>query len=383
MALLSLCLRQGYEVVVCHVNYRLRENATKEEALVREFCRDNGIKAYFEYPLKTEKGNFQKWAREVRYDFYRRIYQKENCTALLLGHQKDDHVENYLMSLQRGSAGWYYGIARQTFHHGMMIIRPLLDLRKRETRQYCLDNGVPFGDDESNAGDHYSRNRIRHQLVEKADDEQIEEWCRQIAELNEKQKKDVEYIITKYDSEEIELAEYRRETAQMRHLLLRCKIARCLPDNPSEDFISEIDRQLIEATGNRQIKLSERCTLFLDYGRFYVCDMAESYCCKLERGMLLETPYFRIARQGRLIERIGVNDDEWPLTIRCPLREDAIELRYGQKKLNRFFIDRKISHRLRRLWPVVENCRGEVIFVAGIGCEKHHFSTNEYIFMIK
>jgi tRNA(Ile)-lysidine synthase TilS/MesJ len=62
----------------------------------------------------------------------------------------DDHIENYLMSLERGSHGWYYGIPYEGYHHGMKILRPLLKYRKKQTREYCLENGVPFHDDESN-----------------------------------------------------------------------------------------------------------------------------------------------------------------------------------------------------------------------------------------
>ncbi|MBO4218689.1 MAG: tRNA lysidine(34) synthetase TilS [Erysipelotrichaceae bacterium] len=383
MALLSLCLRQGYDVIVCHVNYRLRKNADREEELVRAFCRENGIEIHVDYPVKRESGNFQNWAREARYDFYRRIYLQENCTALLLGHQKDDHVENYLMSLQRGSRGWYYGIRRQTVHHGMLIIRPLLDVRKRETRQYCLDNSIPFGDDESNFTDHYSRNRIRHEMVEKADDAQIEQWCRQIEELNLAQQQKISHIEVNYHEDVLSLEAYRQEDREMRHLILRHLISRFLPDNPSEDFISETDRLLTDSEGNHHLRLNGRYTLFVDYGTFYVCDVTERYSYQLERNQLLQTPYFRICLQGETIERIGVNEDEWPLTIRSAEPGDEIELRYGTKKLNRFFTDRKIPHGKRLLWPVVLNCRGEVIFVAGIGCERHHFFTNEFIFMIK
>ncbi len=384
MALLSLCLSEGYDIVVAHVNYRLRQSADRDEEIVRGFCQAKGIRMQVCHPVREEKkGNFQNWAREIRYDFYRDIYEQENCAALLLGHQKDDHVENYLMALERHSQGWYYGIRRETFHHGMMIIRPLLDVRKKETRQYCLSHEIPFGEDETNQSDHYSRNRIRHQLVEKASDEQIDEWCRQIGELNRQKEEKIARIEAVYGSKPVALEEYEKEDAEMRHLILRYLIGRYLADNPSEDFIRETDQALLKAERNIHIRLSERYTLFLDYGQFYICDMKETYSYQLNPKEKPETPYFRIAEIGELIERIGVNEDEWPLTIRNAAENDSILLRYGTKKLSRFFIDRKIPHGLRRLWPVVLNCRGEVIFVPGIGCEINHFCTNEYIYMLK
>ncbi|MBQ6655211.1 MAG: tRNA lysidine(34) synthetase TilS [Erysipelotrichaceae bacterium] len=383
MALLSLCLEQGYDVVAAHVNYRLRETADRDEQIVTGFCREKGIRVYTDYPIQKEKGNFQNWAREVRYDFYQKIYEKEGCRALLLGHQKDDNVENYLMALERHSRSWYYGIRRESFHHGMKIIRPLLKVRKRQTREYCLANGIPFGDDETNFTDRYSRNRVRHQLVETADDEQIEQWCRQISEFNAKQQGIIDYIESTYHKEPVSLEKYAKEDAGTRHLILRHLLSRYLADSPSEDFIRETDRALISAGRNIHIRLSERYVLYLDYGEFYVCDMKETYQYWLQKGQHLKTPYFEIAEEGELIERIGVNEDEWPLLIRPAEDSDSILLRYGTKKLSRFFIDRKIPHGRRRLWPVVLNCRGEVIFVPAIGCERNHFCSTDYVYMLK
>ena len=148
MALLSLCVQQELDVVAALVNYRLRESSELEEQLVREYCSSHDIPMEILYPVQQENENFQKWARDVRYEFYRQVYEKHGCKALLLGHHRDDSVENYLMAMQRKSRGMLYGIAEESFHHGMHIIRPLLNYRKKELRKWCDDNGIPYHDDE-------------------------------------------------------------------------------------------------------------------------------------------------------------------------------------------------------------------------------------------
>jgi tRNA(Ile)-lysidine synthase len=242
---------------------------------------------------------------------------------------------------------------------------------------------VPFGDDESNFTDKYARNRIRRQLIETADEAQIAKWEQEINELNEKRRNILDYLQDNYDLQDVSLQQYRQENTEIRQLLLRKMISEYLSDSPSQDHIRDLDQTVMTARGNHKIALDKRYCLYLDYGRMYIADSQVSYSYQLEKGQKLKTPYFEISDEGQTIQRIGVWEDEWPLTIRSYQPSDAIQLRYGHKKVNRFFIDRKIPQRQRLVWPVVENCRGEIIFVHGIGCELHHFCTNEGIFMLK
>ena len=50
-------------------------------------------------------------------------------------------------------------------------------------------------------------------------------------------------------------------------------------------------------------------------------------------------------------------------------------MRFGTKAVHRFFIDRHIPLYERRRWPIVENTRGEIILVPGLGCDASHYST--------
>ena len=385
MALLSLCLKEKYDVVVCHVNYKLRKNADKEEKLLKDFCKENGVKVYTLYPHQIDNENFQKWARDVRYDFYKRIYQQLNCSALLLGHQKDDSIENYLMSMERQSRGWYYGIPYSTQRNGMTIIRPLIQWRKKETRQYCLDNGVPFGDDESNFSDKYTRNKIRHQLIEPASDQQIDQWGKEIETLNNQMDQQLSYLKEKYDFDnDIPLDEYRNEDREIRHILIRYLMYLNDPQQVySSAFIEDVDKQLNSTEENIFIPINETQRLVCEYGVFYICDNECNYSYVLNTVEYLQTEYFNIVENGQTIEGITLNNDDFPLIIRNYHTSDVIELRYGHKKVNRFFIDRKIKYRDRIKWPVVINSKNDVIFVPFIGCDVNHYSIKPSLFVVK
>ena len=75
--------------------------------------------------------------------------------------------------------------------------------------------------------------------------------------------------------------------------------------------------------------------------------------------------------------------EDFPITIRSPKEGDQIELRFGKKKLNRFFIDRKISHKERKSYPVVVNSVGNVVLVPKIGCDVKHYTVKPNCFVIK
>ncbi len=385
MALLDMAYRQNYRIIVASVNYKKRETADLEEKIVREYCSRRDIPVFFLYPQKEEKENFQKWARDVRYEFYKKLYDGNGCDALLLGHQLDDHLETYLMDKNAGRLSNYAGIAYESEVFGMKVIRPLLSLRKSQTRSYCLENDVDFHDDESNYTDDYQRNFIRHHQVEPASEQQIGSWLREINEHNERISGIQAYIAESYDlNAEISLEKFRKESHEIRQVLLRSMIRTLISDEHSSlRMLENIEEILMRASSNGCIDLGSGIEIVYEYGLFYIWDFSEDYCYKLGRIEYMETPYFSLVSEGRTIEGISLSPADFPLTIRPYLEGDVIELRYGHKKVSRFFIDRKILKKERHLWPVVVNAENEVIFVSGIGCDVYHFSIKPDVFMIK
>ena len=74
MALFALCLDQGIDVVVAHVNYHKRETADRDEQIVKNFALQHNVPVCVLHPV-YESGNFQNWAREVRYQFFYEVDQ--------------------------------------------------------------------------------------------------------------------------------------------------------------------------------------------------------------------------------------------------------------------------------------------------------------------
>lgn len=52
---------------------------------------------------------------------------------------------------------------------------------------------------------------------------------------------------------------------------------------------------------------------------------------------------FVIKNEGKTIEMFSVDASDFPLVIRRVRANDTIQMRFGNKNVHRFFVDRKIS----------------------------------------
>ncbi|MGI6607590.1 MAG: tRNA lysidine(34) synthetase TilS [Erysipelotrichaceae bacterium] len=385
MMLLSLCVSQGYQVVVAHVNYKKRASADRDEKIVADFCRKYQLSLYVDYPVYNNKENFQNWAREVRYCFFKKIYDLEKCYSLLLAHHLDDSLENYLISKERNSKSWFYGIREDTHHHGMRILRPLIRLRKKEIEQYCIDNKIEYGIDETNLSLKYTRNRIRSDQLEKLSDEEIELLQREIKKKNKKLKNDVDYLKKKYNfNTEIVVNDYLKEEREIKNLILRYLLRQyCSDKSFSEDFIIDLNEKIETAVKGFKVKISENLLLVCEYGLLYCCKKKDDFKYVLDKIEYFKNDYFNLSDKGTAIQQMTVTEEDFPLTVRNYQSQDKIKLRYGHKRVNRFLIDRKVLYKDRIKWPVVVNSKGEVIFVKNIGCDVNHYSIKPNLFMVE
>jgi tRNA(Ile)-lysidine synthase len=106
--------------------------------------------------------NLQARAREFRYGFLEAIAAQTSAPAIATGHTLDDLVETTLARLVRGAGA--SGLAGIPAVSGSRI-RPLIDVRRTETRAYCVDRGLEFADDAANEDDRFERTAIRHEVV--------------------------------------------------------------------------------------------------------------------------------------------------------------------------------------------------------------------------
>jgi tRNA(Ile)-lysidine synthase len=166
----------GIELHVAHLNHRLRgEDSEADAAYVTGLARRLGLPATVESRdvkeyCKKKRISLEEAAREVRYDFLAEVAEAGGAARVAVGHTADDHIETVLMHLLRGSGtGGLRGLrplSRLKSARGdLVIIRPLLELDRRDTMAYCRRHRLRPRQDTSNESLEPFRNRVRHHLL--------------------------------------------------------------------------------------------------------------------------------------------------------------------------------------------------------------------------
>lgn len=101
-------------------------------------------------------------ARDARYAALDAATVETGAALVLLGHTLDDQAETVLLGLARGSgAASLSGMPARAGRYA----RPLLGIRRAETRQACLDAGLTPWDDPHNLDPAYARVRVRERVL--------------------------------------------------------------------------------------------------------------------------------------------------------------------------------------------------------------------------
>jgi tRNA(Ile)-lysidine synthase len=108
--------------------------------------------------------------RAVRIELFRRTVASENLHGVILAHQADDQAETILLRLLRGSGpAGLSGMSVRRRLGDLMILRPLLHIRRANLREFLTARGQNWREDASNQSDHYARGRIRKFLQSRPD----------------------------------------------------------------------------------------------------------------------------------------------------------------------------------------------------------------------
>jgi tRNA(Ile)-lysidine synthase len=160
-ALFELKKKYNLELVVAHVNYGLRgKDSDLDEKSVRKIAEKYSLPLEF---LKVEKvGKSEDKLRIIRYDFFEKVSKKYQADLIAVGHNLNDQAETVLMRIIRGTG--LRGIGAIKFKN-KNIIRPLLNVPRKEILAYLRSNKITYRIDKSNLGTDFTRNNIRNKLV--------------------------------------------------------------------------------------------------------------------------------------------------------------------------------------------------------------------------
>jgi tRNA(Ile)-lysidine synthase len=168
-----LAHKYNYDVFVAHFNHKLRgSESDKDIEFVRNLSSDYGFE--FHSGAGNVKGFSEKnnistelSARTLRYNFFERTSRNLNVDFVATAHHKDDVAETFFINLIRGSGlTGLSGIPSvRKFVKNVRIIRPMLDLSKKDIENYASIRNLKWREDHTNKLSLYTRNRIRNDFI--------------------------------------------------------------------------------------------------------------------------------------------------------------------------------------------------------------------------
>jgi tRNA(Ile)-lysidine synthase len=174
VGLVRLLHEFSLDLSIAHLNHGTRGDVAKADAeFVANLAETLGLPFDLGQWQPTRAGHFESDARKARYDWLIDVAKRRNATLIAVGHTRDDQAETILHRILRGTGP--RGLAgiprRRKLADGVTLIRPLRDVSRAEIRRYLDEIGQTFRDDASNAVLDRTRNRIRHDLLPKLEQE--------------------------------------------------------------------------------------------------------------------------------------------------------------------------------------------------------------------
>lgn len=162
----------GLVLSVAHMQHGIRGvEADADAAFVQALAAELDLPFHrkdVDTPAKAGRDHIglEEAARTLRYSWFAELLGSGAADTVATGHTLNDQAETVLHKLLRGA--WTEGLAG--IHPvlklgGNQILRPLLGATRERIVAWLTSIGQDWREDASNADLHYTRNRIRHQLL--------------------------------------------------------------------------------------------------------------------------------------------------------------------------------------------------------------------------
>lgn len=162
MCLLHILSKLHTNIVAIHLNHNWRGcESDKDEDNCRLFCRERNIKFYSE-KLSDKMKKTETAAREARYEFFEKCAEKFGSEIVLTAHNANDNAETLIYRIAKGTgtAGLCGIVAKRGIFY-----RPLLEVKRTEIEDYCINYKLLPNTDSSNENVKYKRNLIRKNII--------------------------------------------------------------------------------------------------------------------------------------------------------------------------------------------------------------------------
>lgn len=404
LALLHILYRLQRElqlnIIAAHVDHMFRGRQSEEDMnFVRRFCNEIGViceAKQINVPefQKLSRLGAQEAARACRYNFFEEVMSKYSADYMALGHHGDDQVETVLMRLVRGSSGkGYSGIPLKRKFGTGYIIRPFLTVSRDEIELYCEEQGLEPRYDASNEKDDYTRNRFRHYVlpVLKKENPNVHEKFQQFSEwimedelyLEELTLQALNNVIKRQPLKvTLQIESFRKMPKPLQRRGIQIILNYLYQDIPPSLSSIHINNVLALLDGKRpsgKLNFPSGLRIIRSYN---ICmftfgeENKVSYHFELDVPSVLLLPnehaiisefweYYPKELKGNNIFIIDPDLTSLPLQVRTRRAGDRITLKgtNGTKKIKDIFIDAKIPLMERESWPIVQDSKGNILWL--------------------
>lgn len=142
----------AFEFIAVTISYGMGE----DYSALALHCAENGIKHIIKdtktYELAKEKirknSSFCSFFSRMRRGYLYSVALELGCNKVALGHHLDDAAESFFMNFIYN--GQMRSLApKYTATNGLVVIRPLIQMRERQLRAFVVDNGIAAIGDEA------------------------------------------------------------------------------------------------------------------------------------------------------------------------------------------------------------------------------------------
>lgn len=168
--LLSCAKEYDLKIKAVNIDHSIRGKESENDSLfVKNYCKEKGVELLFYKvdAVKFSKENgytLEEGARILRYEIFEKIIAEKRADKVATAHHLSDNFETVLFNIFRGTGlKGLYGIKEERDN----IIRPLINVSRREIDEYIEENAIPFVVDSSNSDNEFSRNYLRNEVISK------------------------------------------------------------------------------------------------------------------------------------------------------------------------------------------------------------------------
>ncbi|WP_407272599.1 tRNA lysidine(34) synthetase TilS [Radiobacillus sp. PE A8.2] len=393
----------GLRLIALSVDHGLRGEQSKQDVLyVKQMCEQWDVEFcetfldVSSYKIKERKGT-QLAARELRYQYFKRMMQEYRADYLALGHHADDQTETMMMRFVRGAnPDALAGIPiKRSFEQGY-IVRPFLGVSKQIIETYCDKHEISPRKDPSNDQDTYTRNFYRIHILPllKQQNPNVLMSTQRLSEaisedaiyLNEQAQKLIiaSVELKKNRSEAIlDIKRFKQYPIALQRRAYHLILNYLYPTIPTDlNYIHE-DHFFYLLHNNKPnvsidfplgLKLIKSYDIILfRFGEFqpveYVMQLTIPGSISLPDGGMIVSSITKFPKEeSENIYVCEMDTIRTPLIVRTREPGDKMKIRgmNGSKKIKDIFIDEKIPVQKRATWPIVLDSKGNILWLIGL-----------------